>query len=171
MCQKKKSIQTKYILKNVRGKENFVLFSAQANRGTPQMLHFSKSIKEQHLEMSKTKIFLSYWGSCALPSAEKLAYLQFIIVKKRKKTKHPGSYFILEHGGGAHIIKLEMRNHIEFMLCHRTCGFLFFLGFCFLLFQRSIQTFNSQTFPPVLVCTMELLLLWKSSEFILKTQW
>lgn len=54
----KKSIQTKYILKNVRGKENFVLFSAQANRGTPQMLHYSKSVKEQHLEMSKTKIFI-----------------------------------------------------------------------------------------------------------------
>lgn len=54
-CQK--SIQTKYILKNVRGKENFVLFSAQANRGTPQMLRFSKTVKEKHLEMRKNKSF------------------------------------------------------------------------------------------------------------------
>lgn len=32
-----------YIFKNVRGKNDFVLFSAQVNRGTPQMLCFSET--------------------------------------------------------------------------------------------------------------------------------
>lgn len=50
------------------------------------MLRFSKTVQEKHVEMSeKKKRFLSYWGSCALPSAEKLAYSQIIVVKKKKK--------------------------------------------------------------------------------------
>lgn len=56
-----KSIQTKYILKNVKREGRFCsLFSAQANRGTPQMLRFSKTVEEKHLEMSKKKFLLSY---------------------------------------------------------------------------------------------------------------
>lgn len=34
------------------------LFSAQANRGTPQMLRFSNTFEEKHLEMSKEKLIL-----------------------------------------------------------------------------------------------------------------
>lgn len=43
-----KSIQTKHILKNVKREGRFCsLFSAQANRGTPQMLRFSKTVEEK----------------------------------------------------------------------------------------------------------------------------
>lgn len=50
---------------------------------------------------------------------------------------------------GTYTIKLEMRNHIQFMLGHRTCGFCF-SGFFFpfsILFKAEHSNVHSQTFP------------------------
>lgn len=68
--------------------------------------------------------------------------------------------------GGTYTIKLGMRTHIQFMLGHRTCGFLFFkISFFLFVFKWRIQNVHSQTFPRFPFCHTELLVL---SERVLR---
>lgn len=61
-----------------------------------------------------------------------------------------------------------MRNHKEFMLGHRTCGFclsrFFFFFFCL---SGAFKTLTPKPFPPVLVCHMVLVL----AERVLSLDW
>lgn len=59
-------------------------------------------------------------------------WLVFKSLKKKKNIHEVNLYSNIQGVGGTHTIKLGMRNHIEFMLGHRTCGFLFFQDFFFL---------------------------------------